>query len=161
MEQVPKWIFKLIDVEGLRCRGCNKVFISSDLMSISIQESSQPPHKDFLCIGLYCHDCEELMIFELKEMSLVEFAFDIVDQETTHKIKKKSKKDILNTFNNFSQKKRRKKSKITLREINEIKEFLKPSDLKHVDLLTAMGMSLSEINKYNFKKGNKKKENDK
>ena len=165
MKEVPKWIFKLIDVEGLRCRGCDKVFISPDLMSISIQESSQPPHKDFLCIGLYCHDCEELMIFEIKEMSLVEFAFDIVDQGTSFKIKRKqgieSNEDIDAIFDSLNQKKRREKSKITLREINEIKKFLKPKNLKHVDLLIAMGMSPNEINKYNFKKENKKKKNGK
>jgi len=161
MQEVPKWIFKLIDVEDLKCRGCGRVFVSHDLMSIAIQESSQPPHKDFLCIGLFCDKCNELMIFELKEMSLVEFAFDIVDQETSQKIKKKRKKDIPAMSDMPIRKKRRKKSKITLREINEIKKFLKPKNLTNVDILIAMGMSPNEIDKYNLKKGKTEKKNDK
>jgi len=159
MQEVPNWIFKVIEMEKLKCRECNILFTVKNLMSISIQESSQPPHKDFLCIGLFCKDCRELMIFELKEMSLVDFAFDIVDQETSNNIKKKDEEDdssvIINNSKKKINKKRRKKSRITMKEINEIKKFLKPKDLTHNDFLIAMGMSPDEIEKYNFKAGGK------
>ena len=154
MKEVPNWIYKVIEMEDLGCRVCKKEFTEDNLMSISIQESSQPPHKDFLCIGLFCPDCKELMIFELKEMSLVDFAFDIVDQETSNKIKKSS--DGSPAFSKKTNKKTEKskkvkKSKITLKEINDIKSFLK-KDLTHDQFLIAMGMSPQEIKKYNFKR---------
>ena len=155
MQEIPKWIFKVIEMEDLKCRECKKIFTSDNLMSISIQESSHPPHRDFLCIGLFCKKCKELMIFELKEMSLVEFASDIVDQEISNNIEKKVKNKmpaITGDSNGTSTKKRRKKSKITLKEINEIKKFLKPKNLTQEELLIAMGMSPVEIEQYNFKK---------
>ena len=158
MQEVPNWIFKVIEMEKLKCRECKSLFTSKNLMSISIQESSQPPHKDFLCIGLFCRDCRELMIFELKEMSLVDFAFDIVDQETSNKIKKKDDEEVPAILNNSKKKigkKRRKRSRITNKEVNEIKKFLKPKDLTHDEFLIAMGMSPDEIEKYNFKAGGK------
>jgi hypothetical protein len=160
MQEVPKWVYKLIDVEDLKCRQCKKEFKSDNLMSISIQESSQPPHKDFLCIGLFCPNCKELMIFELKEMSLVDFAFDIVDQETSNNIKKtKNDKPAFSKKSSKSCKKRN-KSKITIKEVNEMKKFLK-QDLTHDQFLIAMGMSPSDIESYNYKKDKKDKKDKK
>jgi len=159
MQEIPKWIIKVIDNEKIGCKNCKKDFHANNLMSISVQESSKPPHKDYLCIGLYCRECKELMIFELKEMSLVEFAFEILDQETSDKIKKKSKDDSP-AYNNNSEdtipKKRvarkSKKSNITKKEVDEAKNFLSPEDLPHEEFLIALGMLPEEIKKYNYKK---------
>ena len=158
MQEIPSWILKLIELEGLKCRECKSTFTSDHLMSISIQESSQPPHKDFLCIGLYCPDCKELMIFEIKEMSLVTFAFDIIDQETENKIEKKSNKkaSASSSIGEKRKKRKKRKSKITKKEIDDIRKFLEPEDLDHEQMLLAMGMSPNEIDKYNYKKQEKK-----
>lgn len=155
MQEIPKWIIKVIEMEKLKCKTCNGQFDSDNLLSISIQESSRPPHKDYLCIGLYCPKCEELMLFELKEMSLIDFAFEILDQETSDKIKKKSKKDIpamAKVEKKRTRKRKRKKGNITRSEVLEARKFLKPKGLLHEEFLIALGMLPEEIKKYNYKK---------
>lgn len=160
MQEIPNWIIKVIDMEKIRCKNCDKQFSADNLMSISIQESSKPPHKDYLCIGLYCGKCKELMIFELKEISLVEFAFEILDQETSDKIQKKSKNNIpafkdsdrVSEKKRATRKKRIKKSSITKREITEVRKFLRQDGLTHEEFLVALGMLPEEISKYNYKK---------
>jgi hypothetical protein len=130
-------------------------------MSIGIQESSKSPHNDYLCIGMFCKNCKELIIFELKEMSLINFAFEVLDQETSNKINKKSKDDKSKIFEEMDmpevkrkvrKRKRNEKSKISVKEINDVKKFLKPKDLPHEEFLIAMGMLPEEIKKYNYKK---------
>ena len=156
MKEIPEWIIKVVESEDLKCRQCKKLFNIDDLMSIGIQDSSNPPHDDTLCIGMFCSDCKELIIFELKEMTLIDFAFELLDQETSNnKIKKKIRKednDFILNKRSRSYKNRKKKSKITLKEIRDIKKFLAPKDLKHEDLLIAMGMLPEEIIKYNYKR---------
>ena len=160
MQEIPNWIIKVIEMEKLQCKTCDIRFNGDNLMAISIQESSRSPHKDYLCIGLYCGKCKELMLFELKEMSLVEFAFEILDQETSDKIKKNSKNDT-SAFKNSSKtdskkkivrKKRNKKSSITQKEVLEVRKFLKPKDLLHEEFLIALGMLPEEIRKYDYRK---------
>jgi hypothetical protein len=157
MQEIPNWIIKVIEKEKIECKGCGQQFDVDNLMAISIQESSRAPHKDYLCMGLYCAKCKELMLFELKEMTLVEFAFEILDQETSDKIKKKPKSDIPAIIKPENKKvkkvrKRRKKGNITQKEVVEARKFLKPKDLLHEEFLIALGMLPSEIEKYNYKK---------
>ena len=155
MQEIPKWIIRIIETENLVCRGCKKEFYTDDLMSISIQESSSPPYEDTLCIGMFCIKCKELIIFELKEMTLIDFAFEIIDQETSNKIKKNKKETTaVNSAGGNKRKKRKevKKSKIKLKEVEDIKKFLKTKGLLHEDVLIAMGMLPEEIDKYNYKK---------
>ncbi len=155
MQEIPNWIIKIIETEDLVCRACKKKFYVDDLMSISVQESSSSPYSDFLCIGMFCGKCKELIIFELKEMTLIDFAFEIIDQETSNKIKK-NKKEItaVNSAGGSKRKKRTevKKSKITLKEVEDIRKFLKTKGLLHEDVLIAMGMLPEDIGKYNYKK---------
>lgn len=157
MQEIPNWIIKVIEVEKLKCKDCSKKFSSDNLMTISIQESGRPPHKDYLCIGLYCSKCDELMVFELKEMSLIDFAFEILDQETSDKIKKKSR-DAIPAYTKpenkkvVKRKRKRKKSSITRQEVLEARKFLEPEDLPYEEFLIALGMQPAEIKKYDYKK---------
>ena len=90
MQEVPEWIIQVIETQDMTCRNnCNTKFGINNLMSIGIQESGADPRKDVLCIGMFCVKCKEIIIFELKEMSLINFAFDILDQETSDKMYKK------------------------------------------------------------------------
>ena len=160
MQDVPKWIIKVIEQESLVCRKCKMEFGTNNLISIGVHESSKPPHLDTLCIGMLCTKCNELIIFELKEMSLVDFAFEMLDQETANKIDKKTKKDVVRDIiddleeGQIKRRKRKKvkKSNITDDEVNEIRLFLKQKDLSHEDFLMALGMLPEEIDKYNYKK---------
>ena len=152
MQDIPKWIIKVIEREQLDCRLCKTMFNIDDLMSIGIQESSRKPHNDYLSIGLYCRKCKELMIFELKEMTLLDFAFEILDQETTNKIQKNNKKDDKVILDNKSKKRKFKKSKITKKEVDDVRNFLKDDNLLHEEFLIALGLLPEEIKKYNYKK---------
>ena len=62
MQEVPNWIIKVVETEELKCKACGKQFDCDNLISMGIQESSRSPHKDYLCIGLYCEKCKELML---------------------------------------------------------------------------------------------------
>jgi hypothetical protein len=156
MKEVPAWIIKVIEIEKLECRNCNRIFGVVDLMSVGIQESSKAPYQDTLCIGLFCSKCKELVIFELKEMSLLHFAFEILEQETETRdpSDKKSKpidKKNSSSENKSKRKKRVKKSKITAKEVKESVKFLKEAK-SHEEFMLAMGMSFEELQKYNYKK---------
>ncbi len=160
MKEIPSWIIKVIETENLVCRNCNNEFTVKNLISIGIQDSTKPPHRDTLCIGMFCSKCEDLIIFELKEMTLIDFAFETLDQKTSNKIEKQedeAKKEIIDILDSLEQnkgrkRKRVKKSRITKKEIDEVRAFLKPKDLLHEEFLIAMGMLPEDIVKYNYKK---------
>jgi len=160
MNEVPKWVIKLISSEKLTCNECELLFKTEQLMSIGVQESTQGKHNDVMCIGMFCPKCKELTIFELKDMSLVEFAFEILDQNSmvdsmTDDIVSENKKSSLDPGPKNNNKIKRKKSKITAKEIDDIRKYLKPKNLLHEDFLIAMGMSVEEVEKSRFKKGKK------
>jgi DNA-binding CsgD family transcriptional regulator len=109
-------------------------------------------------------------IFELKDMSLIEFAFEILDKGTKlNKPKKKSKDkeieiDILKELSGKKESSGRKparkrlvnkKSKITKKEVNEVRRFLNGAKT-HEEVLVAMGLSPEQISKYSYKKGKDK-----
>lgn len=158
MQEIPKWINKIIREEDLTCSKCDVVFEIDNLISIGIQESTQSPHNDTLCIGIYCSKCKELTIFELKEMTLVEFAFEILGQEAEQsgrpapKMKRKKRKasSILKRADGEARRKK-KKSKITRGEIQKDVSFLNSIEY-HEEFLIALGFSLEQIDRYNIKK---------
>lgn len=152
MQQIPSWIMKVVKDEKLTCNSCKGRFRIDNLMSISIQESSREPHNDTLCIGMYCPTCKDLTIFELKEMSLIEFAFEIMEQETDDKIKKRNKKSSPAILKKPSSTPAAvgKKSRISLKEVQETVKFLENHN--HEDCLSAMGFSKKEIKKYSYRK---------
>jgi hypothetical protein len=100
-----------------------------------------------------------MTIFELKEMSLVEFAFEILEKENeSHKqkkpIKKGKKKDVLRELSGSKSDRdslKNKVSKITKKEVNEVIRFL-DNTKTHEDFLVAMGLSPEQIREYNYKK---------
>lgn len=141
MKDVPQWIEKFLDEGKINCGRCNKKFGASDLVSVGIQEGAENPDDDMLALGVYCEDCHEMTIIELKEMSLMDLAFEIIESDKRQD--KDEKKNIAT----------KKKSKITDEEVRQAKLFL--SAMKYnTELLEAMGMSPEEINKYEFKKRN-------
>ncbi len=160
MKDIPKWVTDIVETDSLRCNKCKDRIGVDCLISIGVQESSVEPHNDKLCIGMYCSDCKEITVFELKEMSLVEFAFEILERETKPrkggKVLKKitAKRDVLKELSGGKKRKIAPKSKITKREISEIVRFLKNAET-HEEVLVAMGMSPEQIEKYNYKKSKK------
>ncbi len=160
MHYLPEWILNIIDTENLSCNQCNVFFTRGHLMYIGIQEGSQPPHHDMLCIGMFCQKCKEMTIFELKEMTLLELSMEILEQTTggnkrTFKSKSKKKKIQMPMLNKSKREKKKlnPKSKISLQEIEDSKNFL--ANIKnHQEFLVALGMSLEEIGKYNLRRKN-------
>lgn len=156
MKNIPEWVIKIVESDDLYCNKCRKTLKVKHLISIGVQESNVEPHIDKLCIGLNCPECREMTIFELREMTLIEFAFELLDKETqTFKSKKISrKKDVFKdlTSHKSSKKIANKRSKITKREVTDIVRFLKNAKT-HEDVLVAMGLSPEQISKYNYKQG--------
>ncbi len=163
MKNIPEWVIKIVETNDLSCNKCKKVMKTNNLISIGVQESAVDPHHDKLCIGLNCPDCREMTIFELKDMSLIEFAFELLDKETQNKKSEKKsiqKRDVLKELVGEMQpsemqprrRSAKKKSKITKKEVNEVVRFLKATKT-HEEFLVAMGLSPEQISEYNYKKG--------
>ena len=144
MKEVPKWVSDIIETTNLLCAKCQNPFNVNNLISIGIQESSLVPHDDVLCFGMSCKKCNEIIIFEIKEMNLIEFAFGVIEKETDPKENTLRAPDRKKSFV-------ARKSKITQKEVNDHVKFL--NNIKtHEDLLVAMGISPEDINKYNYKR---------
>lgn len=160
MKDIPKWITDIVETDSLRCNKCKDRIGVDCLISIGIQESSVDPHNDKLSIGMYCSDCREITVFEIKEMSLVEFAFEILERETkprkSGKVLKKAtiRRDVLEELSGGKKRETPPRSKITKKELNESIRFLK-NVKTHEEFLIAMGMSPGQIDKYNYKKTKK------
>jgi len=156
MKNIPEWVIKIVQTNDLSCNKCKRIMAVKNLISIGIQESAQDPHNDKLCIGLNCYKCKEITIFELKEMSLLDFAFELLDKETESNKKSVPTRDVLKELSGDQSSKRRSsvnmKSKITKKEVNEVVRFLN-STKNHEDFLVAMGLSPEQIGKYYYKKG--------
>lgn len=175
MKDLPSWIKRILISDNLTCGRCDKVFSHKELISVGIQKSSRKPHKEVLFIGIACNICGEMTIFELQEMSLLNLAFEIIEEQTEEHTDKK-KRELDNEMDNSNIKKRPGqpnnqrqnnhhqqqkiiKSKITLKEIKEDVRIL--NNIKyHEDFLVALGMSLDDIEKYSFKKRKKRKKNE-
>lgn len=157
MKDVPEWITRIIETEDLYCNKCKDLFKRNNLISVGIQQSSMEPHDDKLCVGMFCSVCREITIFELKDMSLVEFAFEILEKETEPRDNRKPSSKMMeqNIFSDIRGRKKRKsvsnKSKITKKDLNEAVRFLR--NIKtHEEFLVAMGMSPEQISQYSYKK---------
>ncbi len=183
MKDLPSWIRKILNSDNLTCGRCDKIFSRKELISVGIQKSSRKPHKEILFIGIACDICGEMTIFELQEMSLLNLAFEIIEEQTEEFTNKK-KRELDNEMSNNSIRKRPGQpsnnqqqsnrqnnqqnqqnqqkiitSKITRKEIKEDVKIL--NNIKyHEDFLVALGMSLDDIEKYRFKKRKKRKKNE-
>jgi len=157
MKNIPEWVVKVIKTDSLNCNKCRVLFKMDSLISIGIQESSLEPHEDKLCVGMYCDNCKEMTIFELKEMTLIEFAFEILEKETEPKDRKEKNKIINNPLDILGENKKVKRrkpiprSKITKKEIRDSVKFL-GSIKTHEEFLVAMGLSPEQIKQYDYKK---------
>lgn len=156
MKDIPEWIIKITETDELYCNKCKDIFRKDNLISIGIQQSGMEPHDDKLCVGMFCSKCREITIFELKDMSLVEFAFEILERETDPKDSKKynNKTTKQDMFKEIKGRKKRKlisnRSKITKKDLNEAVRFLR-NVKTHEEFLVAMGMSPEQINQYRYK----------
>lgn len=188
MFDIPRWIGRALKQEEVRCHECKMSFNIKNISAIGIRDSlendgNKKNNKECLFIELVCSRCSRMTLFELKKMSLIEFTFDLLDEqekqveENLHDVQKNDLSlefnfDITEKMNNIDysglfkgsnkgkkrpiRKRKKKKSKITLLDIKEIKEFLK-SIKYHEEFLVAIGLSPEEIDKYNIKKRKKDK----
>lgn len=154
MKDLPNWVKKILDNDKLTCGACDKLVTFGDLFSVGIQKSNKKPHKEVLSIGLVCKYCDEMTIFELNEMTLLDLAFEILEEQSKNQ-DDKNRKDLDREIDTVPKKSKKIKSKITIREIKNSVAFL--NKLKtHDDFLMALGMSLEEIESYKIKKHDRK-----
>ena len=171
MKNIPQWLRDLLSSSDLKCNKCDKSFKANQLKAIGIRDSCHKSSKETLFIELICSSCSEMTMYELREMSLIELSYEVMDDfelsvEDMDQIdKNKGRKDLKKELNEdinegFYVKKKRKKSKITLKEVKDSAKFLE-SLKTHEEFLIAIGMSPEEIDKYSITKIEKKKKNDK
>lgn len=163
MHEIPQWIINIVANDDMDCDTCKKQFTPKDIVAIGIQESTQPPHKDTLTIGLFCRKCNELAIFEIKQMNLVDLAFTILEGESSESIKKteaalddqiakkKAEESDKSRAGKDPTRSRGKKpisrSKITAQDARKASIILRRCK-SHDDFLALMGMSPNEIESY-------------
>ena len=161
MNNLPQWIKKILKEEKLTCGKCGRVFEPQELLSVGIQKSSKNASKEVLALSIFCKPCDEMTIFEIQEMTLLDLSFDVLSEQSEKQIEN-AKKELDEEMGIVSKSKpepkpkprssisKKPRSKITLKEIRDTVKFLNEIDT-HDDLLLAMGMSLEEIEKYNIK----------
>lgn len=157
MKDLPRWVKEILDDQNLTCGKCNNAFVFKDLFAIGIEKSSKKPHKEVLFLGIICKKCGEMTNFELQEMTLLDLAFEVLeDQSQNQSDQNKQELDTEMGIKRGTIKPKKTRSKITLKEIKDHADFLK-NVKTHEEFLVALGMSLDEIEKYNIKKKKKKK----
>ena len=155
MKDLPNWVKKVLEKDNLTCGVCNKHVGLKDLLSVGIQKSAKKPHKEVLAVGLTCRDCKEMTIFEMNEMTLLDLAFEILEEQS--KVQDtQNRKDLDQELGVTNNKKfnRATRSKITMKEIKKSVTLLNKLET-HDDFLMALGMSLEEIESYKLKKRKK------
>ena len=157
MRDLPNWIKKVLNNDDLTCGACNKPVSLKDLFSVGIQKGSKKPYKEVLAIGLICKDCKEMTIFELNDMTLLDLAFEILEEQSKYQ-DNKNREDLDKEMGIEQENKLQKiRSKITSKEIKKSVALL--NELKtHDDFLFALGMSWEEIDSYKLKKRDRKKD---
>lgn len=155
MKDIPNWIKKILDNETLTCGRCDKLFNCVELISIGIQKSNKNSNKEVLFVGFICKECGEMTIFELQEMSLLDLSFEILEEQADNG----QEKDDTNNRNKNKIEVKRTKSKITIKEIKRDVDFLQ-NIKNHDEFLIALGYTPEEIEKFNIKKIEKKRNNE-
>lgn len=171
MNYIPNWIIDYLDKGKLECLQCKHPFSSKSISAVGIRDSlnQKSKHKEFLYVECFCKECNEVTIFELNAMGLVDLAFEIlddVDDETNPDEEMFNEEDIrdieqtlsrldeklelLDEIDRESQSKIKNNNKkatcINKQEIQETKDFLYSSNCAtHDDFLLAMGMRPEEI----------------
>jgi len=155
MKDLPNWIKKILDKDNLTCGVCNNLVTAKNLVSVGIQKSNKKPHNEVLCIGTICDSCKEMTVFELNEMTLLDLAFEILEEQSRVQDEKKGNSVGEEIHNPVERNSKMTKSKITKTEIKDSAEFLN-SIKNHDEFLLALGMSLEEIESYKIQKKEEK-----
>ena len=151
MKDLPSWVKEVLDNKNLSCGKCNKVFALKDLCSVGIERSSKNKEKNVLFLGIICENCGETTNFQLQEMTLLDLAFEVLEEQSKEQTDKTKKElDAEMGIKKRQKVKRNVRSKITLKEIKDHADFLKTVKT-HDEFLLALGMSLDEIEENNFK----------
>lgn len=162
MQNIPRWLQAALKTTKLKCHKCDKIFNCNHLRAIGVRDSYQKKDVETLFVELMCLNCSEMTLFELKDMTLIELSYEIMDdlEIPPEDVVKREKMDLGEELDHkitkgHFMKKKRKRSKITLKEIKESAKFLENVDT-HEEFLIAIGLSPEDIDKYNMKD---KKEN--
>jgi hypothetical protein len=179
MRDIPYWILKTLRDEKIICYKCKKNMNSDHVRACGVRDSFKGEDKEVLFLEIHCVKCNEITIYEIDDMGLMEFAFEMMEEmerqaEEDSKRRTVNKEDpeegiyieepedpilpeALNLHKtgrppNRPPKKRR--SKITNKEIIDVVKFLNNDGKErlHDDFLIKMGMSPKEIDSYKLKK---------
>ena len=150
MKNIPHWIVDVLMSKKFKCFDCQKVFTPKDLKAIGIRESFNDKEKEALYIENICSKCKKTTFFELQDMSLTEFAFEVLDgveEEMDEKMEEQSSNERpMKKIKKENKIQKIEKSKITLKNFRDTVKKLK--SLTNDDMLEAMGMPPEEIEKY-------------
>jgi len=178
MLDIPQWILKTLNEEKLLCHKCKNTMGEKNIRACGVRNSFKNKQKEVLFLEVFCKKCEELTIYEIDDMGLIEFSFEIIEEmerqaeeeQSNDQMEKKMTEeeeeyDLFegvsennsrrkNKVNNSNKPNKKRKSKITNKEIKDIITFLNNGGKKryHDDFLIELGLSPEEIDSYKIKK---------
>ncbi len=151
MKNIPKWVVKTMRIENFSCNECNKSLKEKDVIAVGVRNSHKDRKYESFFIEIMCSKCDEIIILELKDMSLVDLSLEILSEQSEIEIRREERGEMEES--NVNKKRVKTKSKITQKEIKEVSKFLKSID-SHDDFLISLGMTPEEIDEYKFKPDN-------
>ncbi len=134
MLDLPMWLLRHIEKDNFKCPSCSVKFLKGGINIVGIKKAHRDDCKSVLFLEYKCHNCQEITMIELYEMSVLEFASEILsDLEDQSYVGMKQEK--YNSSVNRKRTGRRKarkrtspKSKITKDEIKEVIGMIKKCD---------------------------------
>ena len=160
MKNIPKWIELILEEESFYCPICKEGFDRRGIVSVGIRVSLRNVKKEVLFILYLCSKCKKVIDLEFGEMTMEDFALNILDELNENEInEEKNKKPFREDYNFIvnnsleeSGKNKKIKSKITYKEIKDIKKAL-DSVKTHEEFLFLLGFTEEDINEYRFEEG--------
>jgi hypothetical protein len=173
MKDIPQWVLESLHNESILCHKCDKTMTSKNIRACGVRDSFKNNKKETLFLELYCLKCDEITIYEMENMSLIEFSFEIMEEIEKQSVEEHDNENVMQgpakgdafldgvpdmedmeDMEEIPAKIRKRKSKITDKEIKEVVKFLQNNNkpLYHEDFLVELGLSPAEIEYYRYTK---------
>jgi len=99
MKNIPVRIKAFFSKNNIKCNKCKHIFSIDDLKAISIRNSFINKKKEVLSVEVFCPECKNITFFELVEMNLIDFSFEVLSEIENKEIPEKRKNKLENNFN--------------------------------------------------------------
>lgn len=158
MRDLPEFLKNVINkVEAVKCQSCKRKFGDKDLIGVGIHKSLANPKIEVMFLEMMCSSCNKESLFEIDEMSVLDFAFNVVYEMEKNEegsidkfLRPDNEKETPMPNNNNERKlprQSRPRTKIRKKDLADTKRLLENMETMG-ELLLSMGMKPEDIKKY-------------